>query len=115
MTDLAWMRPRLAELCGLSPRMAFELPMYDSRDETMPQSMWRPDLDAAQAVRCLDAVLQKHNAHATIDRGRLWFVEIDGGVRIWAKMGDSSFPRAICLAIAQAMDWRSAAKSSEET
>ncbi len=54
MSDLAWMRPKLAELCGL--RTDEQGDYRDPKDNARYPFGWRPDEDVAQAVRCLEAL-----------------------------------------------------------
>lgn len=62
MSDLAWLRPKLAELCGFRAEGAFYWTagvdviaagyVYQIGD-------WRPDEDVAQAIRVLEAAANK--------------------------------------------------------
>lgn len=104
MTDLAWMRPKLAELCGLQrddvggwyyPSTVRGLCGETVRD-------WRPDEDVAQALRCLEATNGYWDVSRT-DGGYEAAVFIDGIGTHHAK--DASIPHTICLAIAAAFGW----------
>lgn len=82
MTSLAWMRPKLAELCG--PHFSLD--------------GWRPDEDVAQAIRC--AVAAGFPFSINYDSEYHFQIDRRGGAY------SASLPRAICLGIAAAMGWK---------
>lgn len=100
MSDLAWMRPKLAELCGL--RLWKGTFHDDTRGDWV---QFRPDQDVAQTVRCLEAM-----------RARGWDWNLDHRAD-WAPRchlasmtcdiweADASICIAACLAIAAALGW----------
>lgn len=100
MTDLQWMRPRLAELCGLK----LEADDGDTYISDTSQ-LWRPDEDVAQAVRALEALPERHFKRMDQQDG-FWTVGIwtgeDGGHRCGQA---ASLARAICIAIAASLGW----------
>lgn len=88
MSDLSWMRPLLAKLVGDAEPNAY-------------------DEDVAQAIRCLEA-LQAQSWR--------WAIECENGssdvqlrnpetLMRTRSLGSESLPRAICLAIAAALQW----------
>lgn len=104
MTDLSWMRPKLAELCGVRVVDGFEWP----KGSMEFSDVWRPDLDVAQAIRCLEASKRElsvgyrpfnHFADDSIN-DKPW-CSWDSERRIW----EVTPSRAICLAIASALGW----------
>jgi hypothetical protein len=101
MTDLAWMRPKLAELCGLDP-------YTDRREPDKPcyvgLTYWHPDEDVAQAVRCLEAMRKNYLTRLTGPTKAFWRCDLINDYSAWVEV-DESLPRAICLAIAAALGW----------
>ncbi len=108
MSDLAWMRPKLAELRGYLV-YGDEDSYLVHADSKLPSNehklYWRPDEDVAQAIRCLEAAQDSHTT-LCITKGHQWNVYIDGGMRYGGERQDKSLPRAICLAIAAALEWK---------
>lgn len=116
MSDLAWMRPKLAELCGLKSRETVPYVITDyllNGDYFCGVPSWRPDLDIAQAVRCLEA-LQRHRDFCCIKIGL--YVGEGWEVKLWTHTSShdkavacvdqkSSLAETICLAIAAALGW----------
>lgn len=115
MTDLQWMRPRLAELCGLHRRGGdyvdgptdYALPVF-SVDQQHPMDgvQWRPDEDVAQAVRCLNAtgfqweITREAAGHMV----RLWPSELHLP-RVKTTQLPKTLEHTIVLAIAAALGW----------
>lgn len=109
MNDLAWMRPRLAELCGYEYKAKVIMPFYRHPDGTnmIPQH-WKPDEDVAQAIRCLESLAGRglgFELHLPRSPAKaLWHCTIrldnQNAYRI-----DVSLSAAVCLTIAQAMGW----------
>ncbi len=97
MSDLAWMRPKLMTLCGLDP-LSWGSPL----------SMWRPDEDVAQAIRCLEALRPSLSwslgvAQNPGDRFVCIASEDEPGLSVIVYKGTIS--QATCLAIAVALGW----------
>jgi hypothetical protein len=107
--SLVWMRPRLAELCGLK----YEWVSDDSIEYFVGLDRWRPDKDVAQAIRCLDAWSEKVSGEWTINRRHVagepaYNVRLEPTCVEWTtirRLLDGSMQRAICLAVAEAMGW----------
>lgn len=119
MSDLAWMRPKLAELCGWltlpeDPHWYSEPPDREGfHNNIVGVDEWRPDEDVAQAVRCLEAWRDQTMGD--------WIIEskpVAGEMAYWVELApfaetpnpkrlllDGPLPRAICLAIAAALGW----------
>jgi hypothetical protein len=95
--NLAWMRPKLAELCGLGKRVGVQ---YEDGTGKLD---WRPDTSVEQAIRCLEAF---EAGMICKTPGQWWYVYLyppneSHSVSVQA----AELPRAICLAIAAAMGW----------
>lgn len=101
-SSLAWMRPKLAELCGLA---RFDL-------------YWRPDEDVAQAVRCWEALLESGEYCCADIRKPIcegWEVVLrrvahdedheKPFVCVGGNGSTKTLPEIICLAIAAALGW----------
>lgn len=117
MKDLAWMRPRLAELCGLKyghgwlenlPPDAAILGWWEGKRLLYPTNGWHPDKDIAQAIRCAIAV----NLSFTLDRSpegmvAASFVSLKNGeVMQFSRYAvKDDIASAIVLAIAAALGW----------
>lgn len=113
MSDLAWMRPKLAELCGLTVhKNEVDFLLVQKADEPLSSYfLFQPDVDVAQAVRCLEAlkfdcgVLRRTQI---VGAGPFWdcwiqaFIEPEGHPTCRAHL---TAPGAICLAIAAALGW----------
>lgn len=110
MTDIAWMRPKLAELCGLFRYAPHNGPPYYAVPDQLPCRKvyeWRPDDDVAQAVRCLDVLAQRDRFGwklSPTNRGRYVCDITRPSLHHVFNDGDT-LPRAICLAIAAALGW----------
>lgn len=100
MSDLAWMRSKLAKLCGVNPQSI----LYDG-----PSIYWKPDEDVAQAIRCLEAM----NCHPKLTRSvdhfdfqwNVWIGVLNGEKWTEGKVTHKSLAVAIVLAIAAALGW----------
>lgn len=109
--DLAWLRPKLAELCGLAAQgryyvRADTVPLYAIDFKKYPSDeVWRPDEDVAQAIRCLEVFSKKEHIAVQIILGHRWTVILEGGMRIYEECIDKSLPYAICRVIASASEW----------
>ncbi len=107
MSDLAWMREPLAKLCGahaedLSPVVWVE-------ELGCRYIAWLPDEDIAQAMKCLEAMRKTF--------GHWWFLTpctagvapaptLAAGPQIGFEPDALyAMPRAICRAIARALEW----------
>ncbi len=116
MTDLAWMRPKLAKLCDVSLTASGDIDDYES-DLSGVRIWWRPDEDVAHAVRCLEASfgdasrtafkLEKEDLWPTGYRWKVFIFRksVNGSETISLCMWAATIPRAICLAIAAALGW----------
>lgn len=109
--DLAWMRPKLAELCGYRLRQNSNGDQFYQVSETegILLELFRPDEDVAQAVRCLEAVKGDTCETSITSAGAGWhvtlvFPEAPGLARQIVKHG-FTMQEAICLAIAAALGW----------
>lgn len=124
MTDLAWMRGKLAELAGVDFGKLVGSSERHSiwQGGEMSQDDWRPDEDVAQAIRALEAACTKHRFDFTIDGAgttlsqsqpqndgpewvpnKEWFADSPQRVEdaSWAPV----IAREICLAISKALGW----------
>lgn len=91
MTDIAWMRPKLAELARAG--------------DTLTQ-LWLPDEDTLQAMHCLAYASAGPNGESFVIDVNKDVIRVTVGVRGKPyKVEGGSLPRAICLAIAAALDW----------
>lgn len=109
MTDLAWTRPKLAELCGLKAWKVdpdFDVYRVVSSNTESGEQDWRPDDDVAQAVRCLEA-LHAESFRRIDYQGDVWTVVIYPvqGFLTSGEGQDRALPRAICCAIARSSGW----------
>lgn len=88
MSDLKWMRPRLAELVGDAEPKAY-------------------DEDVAQAVRCLEALRPRGLTASLALCGDGWSlsVRMKRGNRALAHKRGDALPSTVCLAIAAALGW----------
>lgn len=118
MSDLAWMRPKLAELCGIEQRFGNEIHPHPNDESVFGwfdadgkfvchRDSWRPDEDVGQAIRCLEALDLPTQINNTTHKPRKWLVSVwkdqDGCDAV--DLEDGKLPRAICLAIASALAW----------
>ena len=94
VSDLSWMRPKLAELCGHTVSY-----LCSEYDRGLVCGDWRPDEDVAQAVRCLEAMKRCIDLQFDV----VWHAQI--GIEQFTIRSDISLPRAICLALAAALGW----------
>lgn len=104
MSDLAWMRPKLAELCGLY-RLGDEHVYRGSQLLEVTTETWRPDEDVAQAVRCLEALGQQFDM---VRESVGWMVRCfrpDNSPVVVTTFLPKTLPQTICLAIAAALGW----------
>lgn len=111
MTSLAWMRPKLAEMCGYSVRHDCLYLEHDLHETNFVMSMnyWRPDEDMAQAIRCLEAMHKNEQYHWRIEQavtGILCSITTRRLMHLF-RVADKA-PSAICSAIAAAMGWEAA-------
>lgn len=108
-SDLAWMRPKLAELCGLEHGY-----MADTCTAVIDDTFedWHPDEDESQSIRCAESLGDWEIRRWTGD-----FVdEFKYEASVYPKCASNGFvrgdndsiARAICLAIAAALDWKEA-------
>lgn len=118
MSDLSWIRPRLAELCDISLTSTGDVDDYE-RDLSGIAKWWCPDLDVAQAIRCWENLQNKGpngDYFCCMDIRR----PICEGWELVLRRGSDdkdhdkafvlisqqeSLPRGICLAIAAALGW----------
>lgn len=100
--NISWMRPKLAELCGLEYFALTEL----VRTTGGRHVNWRPDEDVAQAIRCLEALSSEWSW--SIRRGDVMVKNIvrDDELNPTHIAFAESIPHNICLAIADALDWK---------
>jgi hypothetical protein len=123
MTSLAWMRPKLAELCSVTG------PKWGETDHLSAYGYWvgdkfigkewRPDTSVAQAIRCWEALQNRGrngDYFCCMDIRR----PISEGWELVLRRGkhdedhenpfviierQESLPQGICLAIAAALGW----------
>ncbi len=118
MTDLAWMRPKLAGLCGLSIDASADMvPYYASGSDYMSVETWRPDENVAQAIRCWEVVQRKAPngdyfccMDIRMPIGEGWEIVMRRAQSEHDKPDvllslQNNLPHAICLAIAAALGW----------
>lgn len=107
MTDLAWMRPKLAELCGVKITSDHYIDGNHAQDWSLMPTKWRPDEDAAQAVRCLEA-MHWESWHTLQRREGQWSVKVlpVNGIHGSGVARDALLTHAICFAIAAALEWK---------
>ena len=116
MSNLAWMRPKLAELCGLTAEDSSY--WYDPNDAGRVVCMlkdWRPDEDVAQAVRCLERLPKSFRVELLrLETGYGWSGTLMDTPKYFATRytdgvygSDSdTLPHTICLSIAAAFGWK---------
>jgi hypothetical protein len=106
VTDLAWMRPKLAELCGMKPHGAWYR-IGDDASLDLHIDDWRPDEDTLQAIRCLERLNRTTEIEFRPSGKSQWYVlftpEKDGDSAPWAQA--DTLPHAICRTIAAALGW----------
>lgn len=111
MSDLAWMRPKLAELCGAQLNSSTVIDHYEFSDACLIKlSRWRPDENVAQAIRCLEALPKIFRIEIVKweQDSRYWSVTLwDLSLAPNGLYGhdDLSLTCGICLAIAAALSW----------
>ncbi len=106
MTDLAWMRPKLAELCGFGTG---DISLYEKTTGQIVDILsddWRPDEDLVQSIRCLEAMRDTKQASYEIHRAHRWRVEISGYAACYGNITAELLPKAIVLAIAASLNWK---------
>lgn len=107
MTSLAWMRPKLAELCGVEHWTKDDCCYFSTRVSIdLHVEEWHPDEDVAQALRCLEALCYRSQIdYDPSSESRAWGVSIFQAEDISPFSAGSSLSSAICHAIAAAMEW----------
>ncbi len=102
MTSLSWLRPRLAELCGLE-----KYPVWVGGVQQYVGGRWAPDESVEQAIRCLEAM--RKNWDARLDcASEHWSIELHAKHYSYrnAYGKDPSLARCIVLAIAASLNWK---------
>ena len=111
MSNLVRMRPRLAELCGLVRSKGIVDDFYTDKGifafgaNDNYRQVWRPDFDAAQAIRCLEAMRPAWDIEIFIFEDWVVTLQLKNLNTKKTQEADTSLPRAICLAIAAALGW----------
>lgn len=105
MSDLAWMRPKLAELLGYHSHGDRWEDEYGELP-SIRKHHFQPDQNPHELLRCLDKLTDCYSFAWRIRRG---------GEGYWVEVGDlapdvvqfdASLTRAGCLAIAAALEWK---------
>lgn len=105
MTDpLSWMRPKLAELCGLwFHQSGAHKGTASTGMEPIGLFPWDPTTYVAQAVRCLEA--SGYDADICCRHGRVSVFAFKQHKKSKGRASHKTLSAAICLAIADALGW----------
>lgn len=121
MSDLAWMRPKLAELAGVTLHDGVSAPPGWSVGEPNTRSYvfyswpWIPDEDVAQAVMSLDSAKAGRGCQhefiivrSSTQTTNHWECHLQYEDMTIVEKG-RTLPHAICMALAAAFGWEAAA------
>ncbi len=109
--ELAWMRPKLAELCGLvqkfpdDPEKVYYTWFFNADVPYCHGMSWCPDEDVDQAVRCLEATQHTAAFNVRLALGRMWVCVIEDRMGPRSEKQNSQLPVAVCEAIADFFEW----------
>lgn len=104
MSDLAWMRHPLAELCGFRYDVDDQCFRHES-GEWINGLGWDPTKNVAQAIRCLEALRPEWDIEVFSFEDWVVTLQLKSLDREKLQEADASLPRAICLSIATALGW----------
>lgn len=108
MSDLAWARPKLAELCGYATTAGYYV--HKDYKRNLEIGNWEPEKRVDQAIRCLEAL--RPAWQCLVDQNYMdgWCVELvekvpTGRGTILVDDPKNTLPQNIVLAIIAAMQW----------